>query len=265
MKRYSQEWKDLVSLKTKEAMAREDVRGRHSIACTNRVVSDEGRRKQSIAQKKRFEWDISPSLRPGVGAKISKSALGCKVSTGTRELLSRKGKEYAFALSAEERKQKYGYWAGKVHSEEYKNKMRGRQHTLETRQLLSDVNSKAVVAGKFSVYCYYNEIPMRSREEYLFAEWLDSQGIAWEYQPIIFKMPDGFNYIPDFRIVETNTYVEVTRTLKTKLIGRCAEKIRSFIEAGFDIVVVAPPFDETIQNSILGRSALVREKFVTPE
>lgn len=96
------------------------------------------------------------------------------------------------------------------------------------------------------------------------AEWLDAQGIAWEYQPIIFKMPDGFNYIPDFRVVETNVFVEVKKDLSENK-GRCAEKMHSFIDAGNTLLIVAQPFDETICNSILGRSALVRETFVTLE
>jgi predicted nuclease of restriction endonuclease-like RecB superfamily len=68
-----------------------------------------------------------------------------------------------------------------------------------------------------------------SREEYLFAEWLDSQGIAWEYQPIVFKMPDGFNYIPDFRLSESDKiFVEVKGYLKPLDI----EKMNEFVKAG---------------------------------
>jgi hypothetical protein len=139
---------------------------------------------------------------------------------------------------------------------------KGSHLTDEVKAKISQSVKARIADGSFNPH--YNEIPMRSREEYLFAEWLDSQGIAWEYQPIVFKMPDGFNYIPDFRIVETNVFVEVKKDLSENS-GRCAEKTQAFIDAGNVLLIVAQPFDEIICNSILGRSALVRETFVTLE
>ena len=100
--------------------------------------------------------------------------------------------------------------------------------------------------------------------EVMFAQFIESCGYSWEYQPLAFKLSDGFNYIPDFRIVETNVFVEVKKDLSENS-GRCAEKTQAFIDAGNVLLIVAQPFDEIICNSILGRSALVREPFVTLE
>ena len=45
----------------------------------------------------------------------------------------------------------------------------------------------------------YNGIEMRSRLEARFAAYLDSWGLAWEYEPRAFANKDG-QYLPDFRV-----------------------------------------------------------------
>lgn len=49
-----------MSERTKSAMRRPDVAARHRQGCKNRIVSAEGRKLQSIAQKKRFETQLHP-------------------------------------------------------------------------------------------------------------------------------------------------------------------------------------------------------------
>jgi hypothetical protein len=126
-------------------------------------------------------------------------------------------------------------------------KLFSEQKLLEIRQKLSIVTANNYVLGIFpNARTEYKGIKMRSEDEKLFAEWLDAQGIAWEYQPLAFKMPDGFHYIPDFRIVELGEYVEVKKNYVSKNSGqRYVAKMDSFVYAGNILHVVVFPFNLT--------------------
>ena len=216
---YSTEWKESVSKKTKEAMADPEIAAKHSLACKNRVVSEEGRRKQSIAQKKRYEWDIAPTLRPGVAEKISKSHMGKKKSDVAIKKVSDFNMQLAAALSAEERKIKYGYWTGKQHSEEYKIAMSAKN---------AELYRQGKLVPKYS-WWNYKGIPMASKWEVRMAEWLDANNFGWEYQPIVFKLSDGRNYIPDFKLTVLNEFVEVKGIFRREEEKR---KLNEFVQAG---------------------------------
>ena len=82
--------------------------------------------------------------------------------------------------------------------------------SLITRQKRSDAVAKQYVEGRMprKNYCYKG-VWMQSGLEVIFAQLIESAGYSWEYQPLAFKLSDGFNYVPDFRIVELNEYAEV--------------------------------------------------------
>lgn len=125
---------------------------------------------------------------------------------------------------------------------------RGKILSEQTRSRISDSVSKRFREGSFPVAAEYRGVRMRSVEEIQFAQWLDLQGIEWEYQPIIFKTPKGLNYIPDFRIVKTNEFVEVKKRLLELSNPVQAYKMTSFVEAGFELLVAIAPFTSAILN-----------------
>lgn len=59
----------------------------------------------------------------------------------------------------------------------------------------------------------YNGTKMRSSWEVLFAAWLDSNSLEWEYEPKVFfyKDKNGRNrrYLPDFWVPQWGCFVEV--------------------------------------------------------
>lgn len=66
----------------------------------------------------------------------------------------------------------------------------------------------------------YRGIQMRSRLEARFAAYLDSVGMAWEYEPRAFANEYG-QYLPDFQILsptaEVPCYIEVKPTVEMAL------------------------------------------------
>jgi hypothetical protein len=194
---------------TRLAMQRVDVRERHRIGCKNRIVSEDGRRKQSVAQKKRYEWDISPSKRPGVAEKISVAMKGKCISIDTREKMSIAGKMYVKKLSVQDRKRKYGaHNVGRVAHN------RGIPQTLEVRKKLSESVARAYIEGRMPVldtHALYDgkngKIWMRSTWEVKVAEWMDENDIEWKYQSEFIETPFGM-YVPDFELGKNN-FVEV--------------------------------------------------------
>jgi hypothetical protein len=61
----------------------------------------------------------------------------------------------------------------------------------------------------------YQGYRFRSRLEARWAVFFDSIGLTWVYEPEGFVLDNGIKYLPDFRIVEWGTYIEVKPTLPT--------------------------------------------------
>lgn len=57
-------------------------------------------------------------------------------------------------------------------------------------------------------HCNYKGINFRSSWEMLFAQFLDSQNIAWEYESEVFQTSFG-KYVPDFWVMDWNSFVEI--------------------------------------------------------
>jgi hypothetical protein len=60
---------------------------------------------------------------------------------------------------------------------------------------------------------------MRSVWESLLAAWLDRRGYHWDYEPVALSLPDGFAYLPDFRLeggrfLEVKGYMDATSMRK---------------------------------------------------
>lgn len=55
----------------------------------------------------------------------------------------------------------------------------------------------------------YGGTTFRSRLEARWATFLDSHRIAWQYEPETITLPSGTAYIPDFRLPELGTWIEV--------------------------------------------------------
>jgi len=48
---------------------------------------------------------------------------------------------------------------------------------------------------------------LRSTWEYIYAKWLDSKNIPWEYEAKTYKLSNGETYRPDFKILENDTFL----------------------------------------------------------
>jgi predicted nuclease of restriction endonuclease-like RecB superfamily len=81
----------------------------------------------------------------------------------------------------------------------------GKKHKQETKVKLSKSASEQNkrYRGNYS----YKSHKMRSSWEVAYAKWLDSNGIAWEYEPV-FQLSDGRMYTPDFKLA-SGTIVEI--------------------------------------------------------
>ena len=57
----------------------------------------------------------------------------------------------------------------------------------------------------------FNEVKFRSSWEALFARWLTSNNITWEYEPRLFKLSsyEYRSYTPDFYLPDTDQWIEV--------------------------------------------------------
>jgi hypothetical protein len=98
--------------------------------------------------------------------------------------------------------------------------------TKETHSSLA--SSSAKLKGKIPDYGKYRawyhgvncSIRMRSKWEVAYAQYLDRNGIAWEYEPCYFTVGkgkwNGETYIPDFYLCETNTYIEIKGRLSVE-------------------------------------------------
>ena len=75
-------------------------------------------------------------------------------------------------------------------------------------------------SSKKGIQGYYKKksgqyIWLRSSWEYIYAKWLDSKNINWEYEPKSYKLSNGETYRPDFKILDENNFyfVEVKGAL----------------------------------------------------
>ncbi|MEG4120572.1 hypothetical protein QUA43_24270 [Microcoleus sp. N9_B4] len=60
----------------------------------------------------------------------------------------------------------------------------------------------------------YNGETFRSKLEAQWAVFWDELGVKWEYEPQMFELPDGKQYIPDFWIVDLALWVEIKPNAK---------------------------------------------------
>ena len=72
----------------------------------------------------------------------------------------------------------------------------------------------------------YHGVVFRSTLEANWAATLDQFGIVWEYEPEVFTLPSGTTYIPDFRLPELGTWLEVK--------GPTVPRIEKAVELGRD-------------------------------
>jgi predicted nuclease of restriction endonuclease-like RecB superfamily len=88
-------------------------------------------------------------------------------------------------------------------------KSKGR-HRWTTIQKLSEANSGREPKWKGRVFLYDGPIgrfKLRSSYELAYANWLDSKGISWKYEPN-FRLSDGRSFSPDFQL-STGEIIEI--------------------------------------------------------
>jgi hypothetical protein len=118
-----------------------------------------------------------------------KARIGTHHSEETKKVLSQKQKEYC---------NKNG------------NQFAGLKHSQNTKAFLSDKNSNKPPQWKGRIFQYngiQGSFKVRSSWELAYANWLDSNGISWEYEPK-FKLSNGMTYSPDFRLKD-GTIIEI--------------------------------------------------------
>lgn len=62
---------------------------------------------------------------------------------------------------------------------------------------------------KFSTPTQYRGVPMRSKLEVRWAQFFDLHKINWCYEPGRYTFTDGYQYVPDFLLPDTNQFFEV--------------------------------------------------------
>jgi len=65
---------------------------------------------------------------------------------------------------------------------------------------------------------------MRSTWEVKFAQWLDENGLSWDYEPTFFQILNGKRYAPDFYVPAHDAYYEI----KGWMDERSTQKIAAF-------------------------------------
>ena len=120
---------------------------------------------------------------------------------------------------------------------------KGAARSPEVRAKISDGLVLAYKEGRATTGCHKNKwctyegpggrVNMRSESEVLFAQKLDENGIAWEYEPRRFDL-GWATYMPDFYLPGSDTWVEI----KAWLTDEAAKKIDSFVTLGHRLVVV---------------------------
>lgn len=79
--------------------------------------------------------------------------------------------------------------------------LQGKNHTIETKVKLSKAACRQNKSYK-AVHQYLGIkglIFMKSSWEVKYAQWLDSNGLEWQYEPE-FELSNGYSYLPDFQL-----------------------------------------------------------------
>lgn len=80
----------------------------------------------------------------------------------------------------------------------------------------------------------YRRITFRSALEAAWARTLDHYGIAWEYEPETVQLGTGQRYVPDFRLADLRTWIEVKGPHMQR-----ADKVREFArQEGTETIVL---------------------------
>jgi hypothetical protein len=95
----------------------------------------------------------------------------------------------------------------------------------------------------------YGGVVFRSKLEARWAMFLDSFAIVWEYEPRFVELPSGVNYLPDFRLPEIDTWLEVKgdhneRVFKFDEFSKAVQEHSARAGYGDEVVAILgrPPF-----------------------
>lgn len=110
----------------------------------------------------------------------------------------------------------------------------------------------------------YGATKMRSSWEASFAEFCDSVGIAWVYEPCAFDLSDGSRYTPDFKVSLESCwfFVELHRTGEDAKPGderklrklTLAENEMPTMDGGAPLMVIGQPFVLAIRKFLKARA-----------
>lgn len=116
-----------------------------------------------------------------------------KHTAETKQLLSQKQEEHC-----------------RLHGNQFTTGSSGGKHTTESIVKMSVSNLRNEPRWKGRIFEYRGPkgtFKLRSSYELAYANWMDSQGIDWEYEPK-FILSNGLGFCPDFRLKD-GTIVEV--------------------------------------------------------
>jgi len=201
-----------------------ETRKKIGLKSSGRKHSEESKRKMSEAKKNYVPWNKGVPADAITRKRLQTVNIGRKVSDETKKKLSKivkvrvikKGSDYI--------------------SKDHRNAISLAQNGVSDGPLskkhkdsISAGAALATVNGKHQCKAEYDGVKMQSAEELLFAMWLDRKKIEWEYQPIVFKVQSGVRYVPDFLLIKTGEFVEVSRVSLQK---RSKFKLDAFVSAG---------------------------------
>jgi hypothetical protein len=85
----------------------------------------------------------------------------------------------------------------------------------------------------------YGGVNMRSTWEVKFAQWLDQNGLSWDYEPNFFRVLSGKRYAPDFYVPDHGAFYEI----KGWMDERSTQKITAFRQEypEYPLVVLGRP------------------------
>ena len=68
----------------------------------------------------------------------------------------------------------------------------------------------------------YKGYTLRSLHERAWAEWLDAQGLTWEYEAVKLRDPNapaglGYSYTPDFALEDRSVFLEIKATFTQRI------------------------------------------------
>lgn len=210
----------------------EETKQKISRALTGRKLSEEHCRKVSEVQKGKVQTSFTTK--------------GLKFSQDTRNKMSESHK--GVIRSEIHRRNLSIANIGKQHSTETREKMSashmGSSVPLAQRQKISETVRRSYILGDRKPttryprgnITVYNGIKFRSSWESKFAQWLDSNNIAWQYEPRVFNLGKT-SYRPDFYIPGYGKWIEIKGFLRHE----DANKICSFSNLGYDVEVLLKP------------------------